>query len=538
MKYISNSFLIMIIISTILISSNQYMTSLKIHPDYNISPSAEIPIEINSNSIGGLRNIINYDFEFSSKFLYIKNEKDFTDNISKFNKINSEWILLIDILQTYNQVLKYVSLSNPMIYQEESQKKPIRFNINSIIINTNSITSNEKISINKEYPSDKTLLAYVNDDLFQKLIKKSIDYEEDNWFLSINIKISNIQLQKTISQYILLGLFVISVLVLCLLKVKYNQSNQSFLIVFNLLLKLSFILSLLLLIYTISMIIYGGSDDSLFGDYIFIFTNVIFCVFKALLWFISFLISYGWHVYAVFTRRESKWVMIIFVIIYIYIVIDVIIIELKSYELWNGISISDIKSIVLYIFFGGYSIFCSLRGVIMLKRKLQESIQFESIYMIHLSQKIKQMYIHIVSLTIFITFSIASILIFKFILYGDLTQDTQLLFDIAPYYIGMYLLIYSHLPNEILILFEIVFTYDNVSSERKLNLFGCFIKNENILNNNSQKLTLNTLESIDKSNPIVVLNPIQVNDENVINSNNDLTKCAIICNCMIGKVCE
>ena len=340
-----------------------------------------------SRSIKDILLQLNDEMEFKGKLLYIRKEDNLKEMLNKYFKINSYWFILLDSVDSYHEIEKYINFPEEnRIYTQGDTKALIPYNIRGVIFNKDKMNSSDKIS------TTAIPCFYLDNDSFPTLMKYDIDTEEFNVISTISISLDNLSEQKIIAQYILLFMSITLLSAFFLMSYYYKIRNEQRFLLIKIIKYLLGLFIILLSLLTLTIFLYGGKDDEvgILGSYLITILFAVLSAFKAIFWFIVFVISFGWNVYiSNYNYKDKKFILAVFMVTYLAIVSDMLFFQMSYIQVFEGISIKDIKNIIFFLLFSSYLIFCSLRGMKLLKYKLLEAIEFSSTYVPFIIKKIK-----------------------------------------------------------------------------------------------------------------------------------------------------
>ena len=109
----------------------------------------------------------------------------------------------------------------------------------------------------------------IDDKEFNNLKLNDSTLETDNFFLFSEIKISFINFQKTVIQYLLLGIILIYIAFLTFIKYKYQDVSSFSYILFVTFIKFMYVFLFMLILINMIIFIYGGENEvSMLTSYI------------------------------------------------------------------------------------------------------------------------------------------------------------------------------------------------------------------------------------------------------------------------------
>ena len=314
-------------------------------------------VSVYEPSISNIKYRLDSSGYVEGKILEFKSETNFIDKVKYYHNINYEWLLVINSSDEFNQAEKYIIQPN---------ENPIKVNNEVYNYEIQGIFYNENINELKYFKNikgDIPFFKYASS--FLEILKSySIENEQENIFTAIKISKAYISFQNNICLYVTIGLVIISIILMIVqyyLTKRHNPIDQEINKLINWLYTL-YIFNSLVFMYCL---IGNDDQDSNTGKYYsYTILSAIESIYKSLLWFDLILLSYGFKsYYNNFSRADIRWLIFLFIIVYLVFSMDFIISNLTSKVLFLNITIVDLKIFMVNFCLSAYCIYLIIKGL-------------------------------------------------------------------------------------------------------------------------------------------------------------------------------
>lgn len=337
--------------------------------NYDFELGAVDQCDVVNSSMARLVKEFRNIYSKKGKLIYFDDEENFRKAMLRYVNYNSRWFIMLDNEANYQDALSFIEKDKVIM----KDKEEIDFYPRALIINKDKVRV-DSVSLEVAY-------LMVSTSEFDKLKADfEINNEKENVFSNIIIRYSGIAVQKQTSQYLLLSLSLILIIVYITSKLFINKLNIEATNLFKFILAMSMFYIVVTLFIFYYVLINGDLDDlTTSASLLITIVYSLFTIFKAILCYLLFIISFGWEVYiSAFTRSEIKFLLAMFISIYVLMSIELLVSFLNTNFLFWNFTLADIKNILFFCSILTYFTYCSIRGIRLLKVRFMFIIDFRS----------------------------------------------------------------------------------------------------------------------------------------------------------------
>lgn len=309
-------------------------------------------IIINSASIDNLKAKFDSYFTVSGKILDVKSEENFVRTLKLYDNLNSKWILMINNQKNYNDIFPYISNTKKIT---TDKGKEIKFDINGVFYDKNLII--------EKFDKSTPAISLISE-TYNEFLNYNIESEKANIFTIIKVTKSFSSYQSTVTIILCSFFLATSIGLASLLYYKLRSINPTDTELYRNMnwLYVIQIINLIFFLYITSS--FSNDSSSPIKYYTMTILSATDSIYKAFLWFYIILLSYGWKsYYSTFSREDCKWLIFLFIFIYLMFSLDFIINSFYRGTIIGNLTIVDIKTIIFTGYLAGYGIFCLIRGL-------------------------------------------------------------------------------------------------------------------------------------------------------------------------------